>query len=385
MTERVKKISAFIPALLLSVAFSIVVASMLYAAEGGSAPSASGPEESEEKEDLDPVVKNIIDEFGAWEDEEAQLVVEGIRERLVAAAGEIPEDKEIRFILLDEDSVNAFAMSDGHIFLFRGLIERSETTDQLASVMAHEMTHVLCDHHRKGRDTLTYLQIGAILASIATEEYEPIIAGQMISATLIESYGRESEVEADLSGVELMMDAGFDPIAMIEFFTYMEGLQRRRPQLPGNYFTIHPYPEERIENLREYLESMGIEVPDVIYRLHIALDLICEEIDEHYECTIFVGDEPAFILAGDDEPELIDRGFDVIHRLRDAFNNGLRDHQVYYRERDGTHYIGALGSTIISVTADDEKYLDGDAGEINTSRKEKLKFILWEYYIKMYI
>lgn len=379
------KMPAILSTLLLSVVISIGVASILFAADDGSAPSATGPEEPEEKETLDPVVQNIIDEFGAWEDEEAILLIEGIRERLVAAAGEIPEDKEISYILIDKDSVNAFAMPDGHIFLFRGLIERTETADQLASVMAHEMIHVLRNHHKKGRDTLTYLQIGAIIAAIATEEYEPILAGQMISATLIESYGRESEVEADLSGVELMMDAGFDPIAMIEFFTYMDGLQRRRPQLPGNYFTIHPYPEERIENLREYLESMGIEVPDVIYRLHLALDLICEEIDEHYECTIFVGDEPAFILAGDDETELIDRGFVVIHKLRDAFDHGLRDHQVYSRERDGAHYIGALGSTIISVTPYDEKYLDGDSADINTRRKEKIKFILWEYYIKMYI
>jgi len=351
------------------------------AAEGNEGVGASGPAETEESEEYDSVIKDIIDEFGLWENGIAEEMVDEIGGELINAAGEIPPEKEIRFILLDKDDVNAFAMADGHIFLFRGLVERTETKDQLASVMAHEMTHVLHKHHAKGQDTLVYLQIASILAALATEEQEPIIAGQMISATLIESYGRDSEVDADLGGADLMIDAGYDPVGMIEFFTYMDGLQRRRPQLAGNYFTIHPYSDERIKNLRAHLESNGIKLPDNIYRLHLALDFVCEAVDDHFECSVYIGDVPAFTLADDDGEFLTDRAFEVIHRLREVFNLGLRDHQVYSRERDGTYYIGALGSTIVSVTSDDVLYLESGVMAINNTRKEKLKFLLWKYYI----
>ena len=351
------------------------------AAEGDEGEGTSVSADTEEGEEYEPVVKEIISEFGLWENERAEEMVDEIGGELITAAGEIPPEKEIRFILLDKDDVNAFAMADGHIFLFRGLVERTETADQLASVMAHEMTHVLHKHHSKGQDTLVYLQIASILAAIATEEQEPIIAGQMISATLIESYGRDSEVDADLSGVDLMIDAGYDPVGMIEFFTYMDGLQRRRPQLTGNYFTIHPYSDERNENLRAHLKSKGIEIADNVYRLHLALDFVCEPVDDHFECSVYIGDVPAFTMADDDEESLTDRGFEVIHRLREVFNLGLRDHQVYSRERDGTYYIGALGSTIVSVTSDDVLFLESEAMAINNSRKEQLKFLLWKYYI----
>jgi hypothetical protein len=340
-------------------------------------PAASDPEEKKHE----PIVKEIIEEFGLWEDETAEARIEWISSALIKAASPIPEKKTIEFILLDEDSINAFALTKGYIFIFRGLVERTETDDQLASVMAHEMTHVLKEHHGKGSDTLTVIQIASLIAAIATEGQEPVIAGQMISAALIESYGRDSEVEADLSGVDLLIDAGFDPIGMIEFFTYMDGQQRRHPQLEGNYFTIHPYAEERVETLREHLESKGYDIPDNIYRLHLALDLNCEKVDEHFECTIDVGDDPTLTLAGDDEDELIDRGFEVITRLRQVFSRGVRDYQVYARERDGTHYLGAMGSTLISVTSDDEKYLEGDASDINAKRLKDLKFKLWKYYI----
>ena len=359
----------------------VVIAAVIAASYPVSfAFAADDPVVAEDKK-TDPVVKEIIDEFGLWEDEAANARVADISGRLIDAASPIPEDKTIEFILLDEDSINAFALSEGYIFLFRGLVERAETDDQLASVMAHEMTHVIRNHHAKGSDTLTVIQIASLLAAIATEEQEPVIAGQMISSALIESYGRDAEVEADLMGADLMIDAGFDPIGMIEFFTYMQGQQRRHPQLEGNYFTIHPYAEERVDILTKHLESLGIDVPDNIYRLHLDLDMDCDKVDEHFECLIYIGDDPAFTLAGDDEDELIDRGFEVISRLRDAFNAGLRDYQVYARERDGTHYIGARGSALISVTAGDMKYLEGDASEINKARLDKLKFRLWKYYI----
>ena len=179
-----------------------------------------------------------------------------------------------------------------------------------------------------------------------------------------------------------MIRAGYDPIGMLEFFTYMEGLERRRPQLEGNYFTIHPHAKDRIKNLRAHLETKGIKVPDEIYRLHLSLDMVCEAVDDHHECTIFVGDEPTFVIAGDDGDELSDRGFEVIHRLREAFNKGIRDRQVYSREHDGTHFLGTLGTILVSVTSDDERYLDGDAASINTNRKEKIKYILWKYYVE---
>jgi hypothetical protein len=231
-------------------------------------------------------------------------------------------------------------------------------------------------------DEVNVVQIVGILAAILGEGQEPAIAGQMISAALIESYGRENEVDADTSGAELMIEAGYDPLGMIEFFGYMEGLERRRPGFPGNYFTIHPHADERIDILSAHLKTKGINFPDNLYRLHLALDFDCRDVDDHFECTVFIGDEGAFVLAGDDREQLTERAYEVVHRLRDAFSKGLRAYEVRSRMKDGTHYIEARGSVLISVTALDERYLEGDASEINKSRLENIKFILWQYYIE---
>ena len=381
--------------------FTILLASTLLgisatpslASETASKPEATGPEspstasdEGNNKKDntdveTDPTVKEIIKKFGAWKDEAMQHKVDDISQKLINASDK-PDAESIKFILLDDDSVNAFALSDGYIFLFRGLVERCETDDQLASVMAHEMTHVLYKHHNRGGNTVTAIELLGILAAITAEQQEPAIAGQMISAALIESYGRDAEIEADCKGADLMIRAGYDPLGMLEFFGYMEGLQRRRPQMQGNYFTVHPYPEDRGDNIRAYLKAKGIEIPDILYRLHLALDLDCHNTDDHFECTIFVGDQPTFILAGENEDELMERGYEVIGRLRDAFSKGLRDYEVNPREKDGTYFIVAKHSILVSVTRADVLYMGKDAQTINDERLEKLKYILWQYYIE---
>ena len=340
------------------------------------------PEDTERVEDYDPVVRKIYDKFGKWEDEDASEKVDEIAGRLLAKVDEIPEDAEIKYHLLEEDLVNAFALGDGNIFLFRGLIERAETDDQLAAIMAHELTHVIHEHHSKGIETVSVIQLLGLLGAIVAEEQELAMAGMMISNALMESYGREAEVDSDITGVDLMTDAGYDPLAMIEFFTYMQGLERRRPRLEGNYFTIHPHADERIQNLRDHLTANGFDVPDDLFRLHLVLDMECKKMDEYYECTIFVGEVSTFVLASEDEAELLDRGFVVLKRLGTVFAKGIRDYEVYSREGEGVYYLSAKGDVLITVTDADEKYLAADATTLNSIRLENIKFILWEYYIE---
>ena len=352
------------------------------AASGAGDASSEKTEEAKTDGDLDPAIKEIIEKFGLWEDEMSANQVKDISAKLIAAAGPDAEEKKINFILLDDDSVNAFALQDGHIFMFRGLVERAETDDQLASVMAHEMTHVLKGHHKRGQNAVTVIQLLGILAAIASEGQEPAIAGQMISAALVESYGRDAEVEADIGGSDLMIQAGYDPIAMLEFFTYMESIERRRPQLTGNYFTIHPYAEDRIENLRQHLRDEGIDVPDQLYRLHLALDLNCADVGDHFECSVYAGDYAIFTMASKSEEELMDRGYEVIDGLRDAFAAGLRDYEVRSRENRGVYYLEAKGAALLNVSLEDRKYLGNDPQAINNERLKNIKYVLWRYYIE---
>jgi predicted Zn-dependent protease len=127
---------------------------------------------------------------------------------------------EYSFHVIDSPEINAFCLPGGHIFVYTGLRKVVKTDDELASVLAHEITHAEEHHYAKqyGKNSKrqTILGIGSILLGL------PGIAQQglgLLDAGLSAKYSRGSEAEADREGAARMKRAGFDPTAMVTVLT----------------------------------------------------------------------------------------------------------------------------------------------------------------------
>jgi hypothetical protein len=216
--------------------------------------------------------EQIEREFGVVDDPVINGRVEGIEQNLLAVIPEAETDeREVVVKVLDEENVNAFALPDGHVYLFKGIVEACETDDMLAGVMAHELTHVFHRHHsRMGERQIRGMLIG-IGAMIASGEGEALMLGQMLAASMVETYGRNAENDADRTGTTWAVEAGYDPLGYLELMQILEQEAIHRPQYGGNYFTIHPDPQDRLANIRETLEELGYSVPDRIYRVHLPI------------------------------------------------------------------------------------------------------------------
>ena len=167
----------------------------------------------------------------------------------------------VTFKVIDDDSVNAFTLPGGHVFVNSGLIRVAETEAELAGAMAHEIGHVAARH-------ITRQETRAQLANIATT---PLIllggwtgyavrqaAGVGIPMTFL-SFSRAFEGEADLLGLEYMYKAGYDPTASIDIFERIEALQKTKPGMVAKIFSSHPMTLDRIreaqKNINEILPS----------------------------------------------------------------------------------------------------------------------------------
>lgn len=167
---------------------------------------------------------------------------------------------KFRFHLLkDPKTVNAFALPGGQIFITVGLFDKLSTEGQLAGVLAHEMGHVI---QRHSAQQLAKSQLGQMLVlatSAATND--PSNPNQGYSAAMIANvvnqmtqlrYSRGDEMEADQWGLRLMEKAGYDPRAMIQVMEVLEKSGAKTGHTPEMLLT-HPYPEKRIEKIKEYL------------------------------------------------------------------------------------------------------------------------------------
>jgi predicted Zn-dependent protease len=164
------------------------------------------------------------------------------------------------FKIIVEDSVNAFALPGGPVYVHSGLLRLTDNEAQLASVVAHEISHVVLHHSAKTISKAKAVELPLLLASGVLQRTNGLIQelGKMgvnlTANSFFLTYSRYSEREADLSGVHLLADAGYDPMQMAEF---MESLAQISKQRTIEFFSSHPRPENRRRYIQEEISTIA--------------------------------------------------------------------------------------------------------------------------------
>jgi predicted Zn-dependent protease len=192
--------------------------------------------------------------------------------RTLALASDRPETfGGYHFLILDSEEINAFAAPGGLIFVSRGLLACADSEDTVASILAHEISHVVEQHGlqaiKKSRVTSALTSVAIASAQTAgsdelaklTTVFEDSIGD--ITATLVNSgYSRAFEKEADLMAVEILKRVGYDPNALVRMLEVME--KRLKPGGP-DFAKTHPEPKVRIGEIRKVLAEAPATPPQV--------------------------------------------------------------------------------------------------------------------------
>lgn len=156
-------------------------------------------------------------------------------------------------VLFDSEQVNAFALPGGYIGVYTGLLNVAENQDQLASVMGHEVAHVLAQHGNeqvsRGQLTNAGLQAADIaLGAGGVANKDLYMAGLGLGAQvgILLPFGRAQETEADVMGLELMAKAGFNPEASMELW---KNMAKAGGSQGPEFLSTHPSHDSRISEL----------------------------------------------------------------------------------------------------------------------------------------
>jgi predicted Zn-dependent protease len=173
-----------------------------------------------------------------------------------------PYREAFQFTLLaDPQTVNAFALPGGPVFITQALYDRFTTEGQLAGVLGHEIGHVLSRHSNKqlARQGLFQGIAGAI--GVLGGDINSARMGQMISAVLSTRYGRDAELESDKWGVRLQALAGYDPRSMIDVMKILD--EAGGGGGPPEFLSTHPKPANRVEYIERVIaEEFPNGVPE---------------------------------------------------------------------------------------------------------------------------
>ena len=190
---------------------------------------------------------------GLYPEQKYQQFVDEVGEKLVrnSIAKQTPYQFEFH-LLKDAQTINAFALPGGQIFITYALFSQLENEDQLAGVLGHEIGHVVGRHsaERISKHDLTQGVLSGVSVGFDPSTAEGVAA---IAHVLNLSYGRDDELESDYLGVKIMMDAGYDPNALIGVMEILKTASG--PNRTSERMSTHPDPENRIQKIKEAINK----------------------------------------------------------------------------------------------------------------------------------
>lgn len=187
-----------------------------------------------------------------------KVIVQPVQQMVDKLTSNIEEEWNFDVHVIDADIQNAYALPGGYIVVYTGLIEDTERPEQLAGVLAHEISHVT---QRHGMSRILEAAGVALMIDLVLGNVEGIIAfgAEIFSASAVNAYSRDAETDADVEGLKLMVDAGIDPTGMVEFFQIMEQEEDELTEMIPLWMRSHPEHEERIVVLQAQIGALPMK------------------------------------------------------------------------------------------------------------------------------
>ncbi|MEK6262757.1 MAG: M48 family metallopeptidase [Planctomycetota bacterium] len=187
-----------------------------------------------------------------------KVIVDAVKE-MVARLEPHSELKGLTFEVrvMDSPAVNAFCLPGGKIVVYTGLLRKAKTAEQVAGVLSHEMAHAIKRH---GLQRVTQ-SLGIVVAfEVMIGDVGGLVAlgVELGKSAALTSYSREHEIEADVTGVEMLHAAAVDPLELAGFFEMLKDEGRDVPDAIA-WLSTHPQHEVRIATIRSTLAKLGAQ------------------------------------------------------------------------------------------------------------------------------
>jgi len=190
-------------------------------------------------------------------DRQANAYIDALGRRLAARA---PGEKyPYRFKIVNDPSINAFALPGGFIYIHRGAVQAADNEAQLAGVVAHEIAHVALRHGTNQASKAYIAQaplaiLGGVLGSNSIGSVLAQLGVSFATSSILLKYSRDAETQADLMGTQILHDSGYDPNAMVQFF---EKIQSQSKGRAVQFLSDHPNPDNRISKVQGEIQRLG--------------------------------------------------------------------------------------------------------------------------------
>ena len=226
-------------------------------------PSAAADQTSEEVKLGAEIAKQIESHYRVVTDPAMVARVNRVAAVLVPVVDR--QDIAYHFRIIDVAGVNAMGVPGGYVYITRGMMRFVRSDDELAAVMAHELTHVAHRHYyiqQKRQNAMLPAMIVAAAISVLAHSAAPIAGIGMMTQGAMANYQRDLEKEADLTGLSFLVKTNYySPVATLTLLEHLAQNDKLTGQLDlGDYYLDHPRPDDRVAYVQQDLIARGIPI-----------------------------------------------------------------------------------------------------------------------------
>ncbi|HLW58817.1 MAG TPA: M48 family metalloprotease [bacterium] len=222
------------------------------------------------------IAKEIESHYRVVTDPEMVERVNRVSAALVRAVDR--QDLTYHFKILDIPGPNALSLPGGYVYVTKGMMKFVRSDDELAAVLAHELTHVAHRHYyiqeARQKRAIPAMVVAAALSVLARSAV-PLAGAQLAVQGAMSDYQRDLEKEADLTGISYLVKTSYSPVAMLTLLEHLAQVDKLTGQPDVSLvFYDHPKPDERVVYVEQDLKSRGIpivrRIPEGYLRLALA-------------------------------------------------------------------------------------------------------------------
>jgi len=325
--------------------------------------------------------EDIEKKYEVVEDSQKDLLIRQIGNKL-AKVSEL-KGMNYHFRILKKEGPNAFSIPGGYIYVTYDLFDYIQSDDELAGILAHEIAHVIHNHALKQTRDNTKFTLLTILAVLLTGEPDVGVLGKLTTITLLNQYSREYEEEADLTAINLLTKAGYNPVG---FLTFLERLYTRemfKPEVNLGIFQTHPETENRINYVKDKLKERGIDIDRRATTDYLKVDIKYTYEESFCNVAIYIDNTTIVNLRFPIGHELYQKTIETAKNLDKFLSIDLALYEINILVEGTTSTLLIRNNKIISLDDSETIYLKKTAEEVLQKTKNKIRQVLWEFRLNM--
>ncbi|HUV05236.1 MAG TPA: M48 family metalloprotease [Armatimonadota bacterium] len=295
---------------------------------------------------------------------------------------------DYKFKVIDDNSVNAFSLPGGLVYVHTGLLNYVQSDHELAGVLAHEIAHA--SHHHVAQllkqqsrldAQMAFVLLAGVVTGVDTEDLGNLLIGaQLVRIARGSRYGQKAEADADATAVIYVEKAGYNPVGTLTFLERLASDYANGPNLDMGIMQTHPATRARSKSVLGQIRSLGLPVNR---------RAVADALKAKTEQVTVEGQPITQVKLGDNvlfEPAPIDDAVTSEQRAEAIATkvNQLLDSEPLLREvalsSDGRTVL-ARGEPIIVVTAQDSSLYQKPVSEVAAQAAAVLKHAIWQEMI----